>query len=245
MAYTNRTLIERTLAQALTTGSPRNVGTPVDLVQIGNTLDSNLIPNSIVDQYIQFADREIDASLSALYVTPFCELADFETSLLANIDDYNSYVTTMISCPFNVGDIIVLTDGTNEERHVILASIDDVDNNIFQTEDDIQFAFLASNTRVLRISYPLPVAQISTNIASAKIYDKYFASQSDTSSSKYGDYLRDLARNQLNEIIQGIIVLHGVHKIGDRFRNSNLRSRYNIPIHGTGDANANIEAPKG
>lgn len=245
MAYTTRTLIERTLAQALTSGSPRNLGTQVDLIQIGNTLDSNLVPNSIVDQYIQFADNEVDASLSALYLTPFCELANFETSLLANIDEYNSYVTTVKACPFNIGDIIVLTNGTQEERHVISAIIDDIENNIFQTEDSIQYAFQASNTRVLRVSFPLPISQISTNIAAAKIYDKYFASQSDTNMSKYGDYLRMLATNQLNEIIQGIIVLHGVQRIGDRFRNSTLRSRYNIPSHGSGDTNAKIDAPRG
>jgi len=103
----------------LTTSSPSSIDAPVDLLKIGNTIDSNLIPQETIDQYIAWADEHIDSVLSQLYQTPFCERADFETCLFANIDVYNDYVVIEHPCGLNIGDIIEIREGSISERHII------------------------------------------------------------------------------------------------------------------------------
>ena len=230
MAYSNIQLITRVIAQALTTASPSDLDAPVDLINIGNTFDTNVIPEETVYQYIIWADEEINASMSELYTTPFCELADFETPLLADINEYNPYIITCKRCPFNIGDNIILSeDGYYEERHVIDEIINQTDENVFGTEDAITYPFKADLTRVVRVKYPEPITIMSARSAAASIYDKYFASQSAPNESKFGQFLRSLVRQDTNNILNGRTILHGQHRIGRRFYNPTLVDRYGLP----------------
>lgn len=232
MGYSNIGLVERIVAQALTSGTPDDIGTPVDLLKIGNVFDSNVISEDTVDRYIQWADSEIDSVLNELYVTPFCELADFETVLFSDINDYNDYIIATSRCPFYPGDNLILTDGEVEERHIVESIVNDVDRNIFTTITPIVYEFSAKKTRVIRVSYPDPLPLISARLSAANIYDKYFMSQSSPNESEYGKLLRNLARVDLNNILNGRTILHGQHRIGRRFYNSNLVDRYGLPSRG-------------
>lgn len=229
MGYSSITLVERILAQALTSASPSNLSTPVDLLKIGNTLDTNLVSETIVDQYILWADEDINAAVSELYKTPMCERADFETTLFSDINEYNPYIITEKSCPFYPGDTIILNDGIHEERHTIEDIIDLIDRNVFQTLQSVNYAFRASSTRIIRVKYPEPITLVSARLSAANIYDKYLMSQSSPSKSEYGQYLRKMARVDINNILNGRTILHGQQRIGRRFYNSNLVDRYGLP----------------
>lgn len=228
MGYSNKILIENRIAQAMTTGSPTDTSTPVDLLKVGNVLDSNLILDEIVDQYISWADNEIDAALNQLYLTPFCEKGDFETCLFANIDAYNDYIVTEYSCGLNIGDSVVLKNGDNEERHIINDIIDTTTRTVFETLEPIGFDFPAGS-RLIRIKYPDPIPFISASKAAAYIYDKYFMSQSDPNESEFGKYLRKQAEQNLNNILEGRTILHGVKRRGRRLYNPNIIDQYSLP----------------
>lgn len=227
MGYTNTKAIELRIAQSLTTAAPSSLDAPVDLLQIGNVLDSNLVPQATVDQYIAWADEHIDSVLSQLYLTPFCEVADFETCLYANIDSYNDYVVLEHPCGLNIGDIIELRSGSVFERHIIADVIDEQNRNIFSTSEPIDFAFQAG-TRVIRLKYPNPISLISASLAAAFIYDRYFMAQADVNESEFGKYLRKQAEQQLNNILEGRTILHGVRRIGRRLYNPNIPSQYGL-----------------
>lgn len=232
MGYCSQIDIENVIAQALTSAtasSPDSFGTLSPLISIGNTLDKNLVPDSSVDYYIQMADREIDAALSELYNTPFCELANFETVLYSDIYEYNPYIVTEKACPLMTGDEVIITGEGQEERHVIDEVISSM---IFSTEDEIGYFFTA-DSRVVRVSYPDPIRFISARKASATLYDKYFSSEVSPNTSKFGEYLRQLASNDINNILNGTIILHGQHRIGRRFYNSNVVDQYGLPSGGT------------
>jgi len=229
MGYSTITLIERILAQALTSSSPKDLSTPVDLLKIGNTLDTNLVSESIADQYILWADEDINAAINELYKTPLCEKADFERTLFSDINEYNPYIITDKGCPWYPGDIIILNDGIHEERHIIKEVVDLVNRNVFLTEQPVNYYFKASNTRVIRIKYPEPVTLVSARLAAANIYDKYLMSQSAPNKSEYGQYLRQMARVDINNILNGRTILHGQQRIGRRFYNANLVDRYSLP----------------
>jgi hypothetical protein len=224
-------MVFQILAQALTSASPQSVltGAKVDLMQIGKTFDYNKIPESAVDQYIAWGDEQINAVLSEMYTTPLDEKVDFECNLLVDITEYNNYLTTSKPAPFNVLDLILLTDGTHEERNFIQEVLNQTERNLFEMVNAIGYAFEAVNTRVLRIKYPDPISLVATQISAAAIFDKYFAAQSAPNESKYGQFLRVQARQKMNDVMNGRTILHGQHRIGRRFYNANLADRYSLP----------------
>lgn len=227
MGYSNIVQVEKILAQALTSSTPSDLTQAVDLLRIGNTLDTNQVTTDIVDQYIAWADSEINANISTLYTTPLIELSDFETTLLSNVDDYNSYIVTSDAAPFYIGDTIVISDGINEEKHTISEIIDPIDMNVFSTSEAIGFSFLAGS-RVLRVAYPSPIQLTSARLAAANIYDKYFMSQAAPGQSEYGIELRKAANQTMIDILSGGIILHGQHRIGRAFFNPTLLRQYGL-----------------
>lgn len=228
MGYCTKTSIERIIAQAQLT-APNAGDEPVDLIRLGNTLDENNVPEDVVNQYILWADEMINSVLNQLYNTPICEAADFEAPLFANIDDYNSYIVLEGVCPINIGDTVILTDGTHTERHIIDQILDTIDKNVFQTLESINYNFRANSTRVVRVKYPDPLTLISSMLAASRIYDRFFSSQSDENASQFGQNLRSQARAMLNNILNGRTILHGVHRIGGTgFYNPNLDRQYGL-----------------
>lgn len=233
MGYCTETDITKIIAQSLTSATAQtsdDLGTLSDLLNVGNVLDKNLITTSNVDYYIQLADSEIDGILSQLYSTPFCEKVNFETELYSNLDpSNNNYIVLERYCPLAVGDIVIITDGTNQERHEISEVIR---GDTFETATDIQYSFKAGS-RILRVEYPPPIRFISARLASANIYDKYFSAEVSPGVSSFGETVRNLAYDRLNEVLNGTIVLHGQHRIGRRFFNPNLVDQYSLPNGGT------------
>lgn len=231
MGYCSINDIRKTIAQALTSStadSPDDFGSLNNLINIGNSIDKNLIPDDTVEYYIQLADQEIDSLLSELYVTPFCERVNFEGVLYSNIDEYNPYIVLERNCPLSSGDVIILKYGDTEERH----EIDQIMGvGTFSTVSDINYDF-PSGSRVLRLSIPSPLRFVSARIASASIYDKYFSSESSPNTSKYGEMIRGIAYDRINDIVAGRIIIHGAHRIGRRFYNSNLVDQYGTPEQG-------------
>jgi hypothetical protein len=239
--YSTVSLVEKILANTLTSASPSNLTTPVDLIRIGTSLDFNVVPEDNVNQYIKWADEEINSAISELYVTPLCENADFETTLLVDINAYNDYIITSVSCPFYVGDILLLTDGVNEERHVVSEILTSGSQNIFQTDEFISFGFSAANTRVLRLKFPEPISLMSARWAAANVYEKYFMAEASPSQSEYGKWMRNLVRADINNILNGRTILHGAQRTGlSKFINSNLAAQYGLPHNkGANDMDAN------
>jgi len=226
MGYATITLVDRILAQSLTSATNPITNDPLPLMSIGNQRDRNAVSDDIVNQYISWADSEVDSTLSEMYVTPICELADMEALLEANIDEYNGYLVVDRVCPFTSGDVVILTDGTNEERHVI----DEVlDTTMFSLEDALGFDFPAITTRVIRVKYPDPIPLVSARYAAADIYDKYLSGESSPQQSDYGGQLRGLGMRDLNNILRGITILHGQRRIGHRFKRPELVDRYRLP----------------
>lgn len=237
MGYSNPTLVDRILAQSLTSATNPTSNNPLSLMEIGNQRDRNNVSDDIVNQYISWADHEIDASLSEMYQTPLSEMADFEANLDAVLDVYNQYVVLDRASPLEVGDTIILSDGIAEAT----AGIEEIiDNTMFQLDSIISYEFPADTTRVIRIKFPDPIPLISARYAAANIYDKYLMGESAPQQSSYGTMLRKLAQRDLNNVLRGITILHGQRRIGYRFKRPELEDRYRLP-DSSADADKSIE----
>lgn len=241
MGYCNRIEVERILNQALTTATnnSENSGddSVVPLYEISNSTRPNAISPTLVDQYISWADEEIDSALSEMYAVPFCEKADLQLSLLNDIDVYSDDINLDKARNLNPGDIIVFIDDVQEERHIVESV---VNNTLIELQNSLLGFFDASNTRVIRVKYPTAISLISVRLAAANIFDKYFTAEVSPNVSDYGKHLRKMARGDLNNILNGRTVLHGQKRIGHRFLNPNLRDRYRLPS-GDQDSSRNLD----
>lgn len=238
MAYSNKTLVERAMTQSLTSATPPQEIDPVtgqfeselvDLINVGNNLDTNLITEENINQYIQWADNQIDSAISQLYKTPLCPKADFETTLAASIDEYNYIVILNEDCGLVAGDTILLSDGINEEEYVIESSMGNKSYELTLDSYDLWIYWQADETRVLRIKYPNPIPFISAKLAASNVFEKYFMAQSSPGQSEYGKFLRAQAAQMLNLILSGAIILHGANRIGRRFYEPRLVEDYGFP----------------
>jgi len=232
MGYCTRIDIENIIAQSLTSATaptPDSITSTSSLLNIGNTFNRNLVTYDVIDSYIRIADSEIDATLSELYRTPLEEKVDVEASLFSPIYEHNSYLILDKIIPLTAGDQIIIVDGDVQERHVISEIVSE---STYSTEEEIQYDFPA-DSRVVRVTFPSPLRWISARLSAASIYDKYFAAESSPNTSTFGKLLRDLAQSDLQNILNGIIILHGGLRIGRRFWNPNLADQYSIPKGGS------------
>jgi len=225
MGYCTTTEVDNIIAQSLTSATDPVNQTRRNLLNIGSVRDKNVISDDIVQQFIRWSGQEIDAALSELYSTPLCELADFETTLAADIDEYNLYVILDKVAPLAVGDVILLADGDVSEKNEISEVVGD---GVFEVAIPFDYEYSAG-TRVLRLKYPDPIPWICSRLAAANIYDKYFASQASTNVSEYGDSLRKQARQKINDILNGRTILHGVRRIGRRLYDPTITDQYGLP----------------
>jgi hypothetical protein len=228
MGYCSKTDIENVIAQAVTSATAQTVSgldSLAPLNYVGNVFDSEIDDSSIIDSYIQISDRQIDSYLSQMYRTPLCQKVDLETNLFSDIDVYNDYVVIDKATPFSPGDLIIITQDGVIENHAIEEVISPT---VFSTEESIQYAY-TYGARVVRVTYPNPVRFISSRMSAANIYDKYFSSQSSPNISTFGQSLREMARTDINNILNGRTILHGQQKIGRRFFNPHLAEQYDLP----------------
>lgn len=230
MGYCSRQEVLNIMNQALTTAT-NNVEYATDdsvvpLYEISESTRPNAISTSLVDQYILWADEEIDAALSEMYSVPFCEKTDIQLTLINDIDEYSDSIDLDKGRNLNTGDVLVFVDSIQQERHIVSNVIN---NNTVELDDFLLGFYTVENTRILRIKYPTAISLISCRLAAANIFDKYFTAEVSPNVSDYGKHLRKMARRDLNNVLHGRTVLHGQKRIGHRFLNPNIRDRYRLP----------------
>jgi len=227
MAYCTTDEVDYILANPLTSATNPTTQTRRNLLVIGRVRDKNVVSDDVVRQYIQWAGEEIDSQLSQMYKMPVCPKVHFQTKLLSDLTEYNSYLVLEKACSLAKGDNIwiVSADGNEKEEHTIDEA---VGNSVFSTLEPIEFPF-AAGSRVLHVKFPDPIPWIAVRLTVSNLYDKYFAAQASPNVSDYGKHLRDQARIKLSEILNGKIILHGVERTGRVLYDPNIVAQYGLP----------------
>lgn len=233
MPYGNSNVVQRLLANALTSATPDTLDQLGNLLNVGSTLDTNLVNEVLINEFLRDADQTFDAAISQLYGTPLKKVADFELTLATDLSEYADGKLISLSSDASLlgpGDRLVMTDGVQKEE----IEVQSVNGSTVQVLGGVLGLFQSGITRVIRVDYPPPVKYVCSRMAAANIYDKFFAAQADKNESKYGQFFRKLATIQLNNILAGATILHGQRRIGNLTVNPYLRKRYDLPGENNG-----------
>lgn len=203
MGYSTRQEVIEALANALSRGNPDGSSGRVPLLGVGNTLSDTVTEESL-QQYIRWADENIDAQLSGIYATPFKRINRGSYRLALDVTAGDSSVILTDATRFNPFDVVLIRDDTNYQQLTISATPTD---NQLTFSDPITNSYVANSTRIERIKYPDPIPKISARIAASMIYDKHFAAQVTGNQSDTGKWLRTLAYGDINGILAGTIRL--------------------------------------
>lgn len=232
------------LGQALTSARAENAefGVQQNLLDVGHVRDTNRIPDGVVNLYISFADNQIDGILSQQYHTPLRKCVNGQWDLDADINEYNQTVEVTDACNLVPGDqieIFNLTTGENE-TNIVNETIDQYSVSVLT---NFTTNFEGSNIVVKRIQYPPPINQISARYAASFIYDKYFAAQNAPNISDYGKEMRNVAMGQLNDILNGKVILRNQLRVGDRWGNPWASDAYSHQDRGYSTSERNMSKP--
>lgn len=248
MGYSTIIEVDQVLPQAITSARPDATGDKLNLINVpganpSNPVGVNRIPDTVVEFYITLADSQIDGILSQMYATPLKKCSLGEWQVVGDIDEYNQLIELSTSCNLVAGNEIIIRDDNTgiEETHTVQEIIDQY---YIQTLEPILNSYTGDEVRVMRIAFPPPVNQISARYAASFIYDKYFAAQNDPNLSEYGKEMRTIAMGQLNDILNGKVILYCQQRIGDRFGNPWLDDTYQHRDRGYNTSERNMSLPK-
>lgn len=209
MGYSSKAEFIQALAEALTQGNPSQPGVVTQVTTVGGGTLTPTVNDSEVYQYINWADQNIDASLTSLYQVPLSRVNLGAYNLSADITAGDINVFIEDATRFTVGDEVLIRDPINAKQQLV--TIQDISPDPFPfyviLVAPVTLSYSALTTKVERIRYPDPIPKISARLAAAYVYDKHFAAQVEGNESEYGKYLRRLAYQDINAILSGAIRL--------------------------------------
>ena len=247
MGYSNAIQVDLILGQALTSARAENAefGVKLKLWDIGHVRDTNVIPDDVINYYISLGDNQIDGILSQQYYTPLRKCVQGQWDLTADINEYNAIITISDTNALNPGDDVIIKNLNNGDEYEDIV-VEVIDQHTFSVVGPITTFFEGSNIVVKRIQYPAPINQISARYAAAFIYDKYFSAQNTPNVSDYGNKMREVAMGELNDILNGRVILKNQMRVGDRFGGAYLDSSYShrTPVDGYHTTDRDMSIPK-
>ena len=244
MGYANVIECDLFIGQALTSARPDSTFAKIKLTNINNVRDLNRIPTEMVEFFIATGDEVIDGILSQQYATPLRKCPSGQWELDSDIDEYNQIVELSDATNLVPGDEIIIRDDNTgiEEVHIVNSVID---QHSITTVSAILTNFSGDEVRVLRLKFPPPISQVSARFAASYIYDKYFAAQNSPNESEYGKAMRNIAYGQLNDILNGKVILSCQRRVGDLPGNPWVDSSYSqrTPVDGYNTSDRDLSKP--
>jgi hypothetical protein len=226
MSYCTITDMTRILPEKISIGDS-NIGVPIP-GRPGNqgAKRSSLTPEN-AKKYIGFAQSYIDSRLRPFYLVPLRQIKTYETDSLTNINaGTNVEVMVDNTGAFSDNDTIRLQT-KNAMETVTLKSV--------QSSTVMVLTSVSGNYNVsdgLKLSiikYPDPITLITARFSTAIFLDTLFVAEQSPDVSGYAKSLRNLARDEFENILTGEVFLVGQEWTGRRFVRAPLLDAYKSP----------------
>jgi len=206
----------------------QNLGTP----QPGRTATkrSNFTPTES-KVYISYGQQYIDGRLRPFYSCPLRRIKSYETPITSDISrGTNVNVSVRDSGAFVSKELVRLQDKSRYET----AEVVDVPDLTTVTLKSVEYDYAVVNdTEISVLEFPDPIPIITARLAVSFMMDKLFSAEQSPDVSNYGKTQRNLARNSLDDILSGAILLFGQELTGRRFVRGTLFDAYNSPAEVT------------
>lgn len=221
MGYSNEIEVQLELASVLTSGNPVP-GSPIKpMIAVGKSL-TDTVPITEIQAYIRTADQIIDASVSSIYQIPLSRVNAGSFDLLVSALVGDGQLIIKDSTIFTQGDLVVIRSAGGSQELTVTGFPND---NTLSISPPLSSNYAAGLSIISRLRYPDPIPKISARIAAANLYDKHFAAQVEPDQSDFGIKLRQLAYDDLNEILAGsekLLVPEAGQYVGRRYQNMAL-----------------------
>ena len=226
MAYCTVDDLRRVLPSKILIGD-QNIGTPVP-GRAGNqgSKRSNISPAE-AEYYISYGQQYIDGRLRPIYVCPLRRIKSFETDFLNTIPAGQSVnVEVHDSGPFILGDLVRIQNKDRMET----AEVSAVPNLTTVTLASVENSYSsADGAKISVLEYPDPIPILTARLACSFILDRLFSAEQSPDVSSYGKTQRNLARNAMDDILAGEVLLTGQEQTGRRFVRSTLLDKLDSP----------------
>ena len=212
--------LRRILPEKVAIGD-KNIGTPSP----GRTgSQRSNITEDQAREYIQYAQQYIDGRLRPYYSCPLRRTISFESpleSIVAPGTDVS--VTVHDSGSFAIGQAVRLRNRSLAEE----AEVASVSSNTTVVLKTVVNSYTEGTLSVLE--YPDPVPLVAARMACSYILDRLFSAEQSPDVSNYGKTQRNLARNAVDDILTGEVLLFGQEHTGYRFVRGSVFSAYKSP----------------
>ena len=225
MGYSNKQEVILAIANALSEGNPAGPGVLMPITSIGQSITDTL-PESQIYQYIRWADMNIDAALSDIYMIPLKRVNLGTFSLAMDVTAGDTYILVQDNTRFIEDDVILIRNTITSQEVTVLGMPDQYRIDL---TGPVTNSYLSVDATVEKIGYPDPIPKVSARLAAAHIFDKHFAAQVEGNQSDFGKLLMTWAYNDLNQVLAGTILLKvpdATMYTGRRFYNAALDDAY-------------------
>ena len=203
-----------------------NIGTPVPGRFGSGSSRSNITPAE-AQYYISYAQQYIDGRLRPFYVCPLRRIKSHETTVLNNLTAGTSVsVQVENSGAFIQHETVRIQDKDNME----IATITSVPNLNEVIVDTLVNNYDPDNRLLISvIEFPDPIPLMATRLAVSFMLDRLFVAEQSPDVSQYGKSQRNMARNSMDDILTGEVLLFGQEHTGRRFVRGSVLDAYNSP----------------
>lgn len=212
------------LPERITIGD-QNIGTP----RPGRVATNrNTITIKQAKEYILLAQQYIDGRLRPFYVCPLRRIKSFETAILENV---NPGIET-VACVhdnniFGIEQIVRIQNSTGYEETTVYSVDSSNTNHIVLSR--ILNTYDYSDSKISILEFPDPIPLLTARFACSFLIDRLFVAEQSPDVSQYGKNQRNLARNEMDDILAGTIRLVGQDHTGRRFVRGSLFDAYKSP----------------
>ena len=226
MGYCSVEDLRRILPEKVQIGD-QNIGRPVPGRSGAQSSQRSNISPAESEKYILYANQYIDGRLRPYYSCPLRRIKSFETDILSNVSPGTDVVVEMHDTgSFIRGDLIRLQNKQRMETAVVK----EVNTLTELTLESVQYSYnMADDSKISILEYPDPIPIIAARLACSFILDRLFVSEQSPDVSSYGRTQRNLARNAMDDILAGEILLFGREHTGRRFVRGTLLDRLDSP----------------
>lgn len=182
-------------------------------------------------EIIALAGQMIDSRLSPMYVTPLKKMKLVEVELKSKSTVGTNVLYVRDGGQFSLGCQIRVSSRGTGDSYTITNIYDDVPNlSKIEVSPTLARTYLTSdNWLISLVDYPAPIPLICARMSVAMIVERIFVAEQSPDNSQHGESMKNLAAAELDNILQGVVRLHGQDHQGSRFARSSIKNAINTP----------------